>query len=404
VVPACRSLDCVSIFALTCSDAAAVLKIAEGYDPSDPFSRSENDWPVIRAFDPRRFRFGVPRADQLQFFGDPSTPNLFAAAIERFTQLGGTRVEIDFTPFAQAACLLYEGPWLAERYASVKAQNEPNLESLQQITREIIEPGRDITAVDAFKAFYKLESLRQQSRESWKLIDCLLLPTTGTIYRCDQIAADPIGLNTNLGYYTNFTNLLDLSAVALPAGFGKDGMPRGVTIMARAGQEDSLLILGARFQHASNLPLGATSARLSAEELQVAIPEGWVQVGVLGAHLSGLPLNHQLTERGARLVRTCRTSPGYRFYALPGTVPPKPGLVRVKEGGRQIELEIWVMDAQSFGTFVAAIPPPLGIGTIELEDGSGVKGFLCEGLALTGATDISEFGGWRRYLAASRNG
>jgi allophanate hydrolase len=373
------------------------LKSCEGFDPADPFSRTPTDWPAIKPFDPAHFRFGVPRADQLQFFGDLNTPALFQSACSQMVELGGTPVEIDFAPFAQAARLLYHGPWLAERYGAIKAQNELP-PTLLEVTRRIVEPGKNITAVQAFEALYQLAALRQQTRQTWEKIDCLLLPTTGTIYTRQQIEADPIQLNVNLGYYTNFTNLLDLTAVALPAGFAKDRSPRGITIMAQAALEAPLLELGSRFQTDRDLPLGATNCRRSKAPVHSKVPEGWIQLAVLGAHLSGLPLNHQLTECGARLVRACQTAPQYRFYALPGTLPPKPGLVRAPEGGAAIDLEVWAMDAQSFGSFVAAIPPPLGIGTIELEDGSAVKGFVCEAYAVAGARDISGFGGWRAYL------
>jgi allophanate hydrolase len=405
VVPACQSLDCVSVFALTCDDAAAVLQVCEGYDPLDPFSRTKEDWPAVSPADPRHFRFGIPRADQFRFFGDRDMPALFAAAASRLKELGGTKVEFDFAPFAQAARLLYEGPWLAERYAAIKDFITRKPDSLLELTRSIISKGSGIDAASAFEGLYTLNAIRQQTRPTWNEVDFLLLPTAATIYTRAQIAADPIQFNTNLGYYTNFTNLLDLCALAVPAGFSQTGMPAGVTLFSQAGCDSTLLDLGARFQKVTDLSLGATGHPLpvAGEPPSNSVLEGWVQVAVLGAHLSGLPLNWQLTERKARQIRTCRTAPDYRFYALPGTVPAKPGLVRVKAGtGAHIELEIWAMTAQHFGTFVASIPPPLGIGTILLEDGTEVKGFLCEPFVLAGAKDISEFGGWRGYLQSQR--
>lgn len=395
VVPACRSLDCVSIFTKSCNDAETILNICQAYDPTDPFSRTERDWPSVKPINPNHFTFGVPKPDQLEFFGDPHTPSLYAAAIEKVIAIGGKKIEIDFAPFAQAARLLYEGPWVAERYAVIQELLDRDPQAILEITRQIISQGRKTSAVDSFKALYQLQALRQQTRPTWDKVDCLLLPTTGTIYQKTQIDADPIRLNSNLGYYTNFTNLLDLSALALPAGFANDGLPRGVTLFARAGQDLSLLKLGARFEEMKGTPMNTI------DQSENAIPDGYIAIGVLGAHLTGLPLNHQLTDRGAKLHRTCNTAPKYRFYALPNTTPAKPALLRVAENGKKIELEIWIMDAQSFGTFVAAIPSPLGIGTIELEDGTTVKGFLCEPYALTGAKDITDAGGWRNFLAQS---
>jgi len=397
VVPACRSLDCVSIFTKSCTDAEEILKICQAYDPTDPFSCTEKDWPPVNPINPSQFTFGVPKPDQLQFFNDPHTPTLYAAAIEKLITLGGKKIEIDFAPFAQAARLLYEGPWVAERYAVIQDLLNRDPQAILEITRQIISPGQKTSAVDSFKALYQLQALRQQTRQTWEKVDCLLLPTTGTIYKKEQIQSDPIRLNSNLGYYTNFTNLLDLSALALPAGFAPDGLPRGVTLFAPAGQESSLLKLGTRFEQSKDNQMTPTN------KSENPIPQGQIAIAVLGAHLSGLPLNHQLTDLGATLHRTCKTAPKYRFYALPNTTPPKPALLRVTENGQQIELEIWLMAPQSFGTFVANIPGPLGIGTIELEDNTTVKGFLCEPYALTGAKDISDSGGWRNYLAKTTN-
>jgi allophanate hydrolase len=262
-----------------------------------------------------------------------------------------------------------------------------------------LEGGRKWSAVDAFDGAHTLQQLRQESAAVWDKIDLLLVPTAGTIYTLAEVEASPIQTNVNLGYYTNFVNLLDLCALAVPAGFGGDGLPVGVTMIAPAGQEAALLEIGRRFHREQNLPLGATGLPSIEDDTLLPAAKLGVRVAVVGAHLAGQPLNWQLTDRGAYLVGIARTAPRYQLYALPGTTPPKPGMVQTGEGGTSIELEVWEMSVEAFGSFVAAIPPPLGIGTILLEDGQQVKGFLCEELAVNGARNISHFGGWRRFLA-----
>jgi allophanate hydrolase len=384
VVPACRTLDCVSIFTRTVAAAAEVLSVAAAYDPEDPYSRSATPPVVDESWPPR---VGVPRADQLEFFGDATAAELFASAIARWRELGASIVEIDFAPFLAAARLLYEGPWVAERYAAIRDFLEAKPTALHPVTRTIIEGAKPLTAAGAFDAMYKLAALRRESEAVWTDIDVLLTPTAGTIYTIAEVEADPIRLNSNLGYYTNYLNLLDLCAVALPAGFLPNGLPWGVTLVAPAFCEDRVLRLGAKFR-GEPAPVRA---------LPAAGPS--TLVAVCGAHLSGLPLNWQLTQLGATLERTTRTAPTYKLYALPGTTPPKPGLVRVGEDGGAIEVEVWRVPLGGYGRFVAGIPAPLGIGTITLEDGTSVQSFLCEALAVQGARDVTAFGGWRAFLA-----
>lgn len=387
VVPACRTLDCVSIFTRTCGEAARILSIAACYDEENPYSRPA-DPPVQNETWPPNI--GVPRADQLKFFGNYEAEHLFNKAIERWKTLGATIVEIDFEPFLQAARLLYEGPWVAERYAAIRDFIESKPEALHPVTRKITEGAKPLSAIAAFEAAYKLAALRRKTEAVWDDIDVLLTPTAGTIYTVAEIESDPIQLNSNLGYYTNYLNLLDLCAVAVPAGFQKDGLPFGVTIVAPAFRDDRVLRLGARFMGES-------------EPQRALAPKGpTTQIVVCGAHLSGLPLNHQLTTLGARFVRATSTSPEYKFYALPGTTPPKPGLVRVKEGGGAIEVEVWELTHHAFGRFVANIPAPLGIGTVTLSNGEAVQGFLCENFAVTGAKDITDLGSWRNYVSSAR--
>lgn len=391
VVPACRSLDCVSIFALNTADASSVLSVAASFDEQDAYSRRMETY----GFDFGRaetFRFGVPKSEQLQFFGNQQASALFARSIEALSAIGGTAVEIDFSPFLQSARLLYEGPWVAERYAAITDFFDARSEAIHPVVREIIAGAKKFSAADAFNGMYQLEALRREADRVWDSIDCLVTPTAGTIYRIEEMLADPIRLNANLGYYTNFMNLLDCAAVAVPAGFQDDGLPFGITLAAPAHQDIPLLHLAERLVNGVN----ATSAQ--------ELTAGRVRIAVCGAHMTGLPLNHQLTCRGAHLVAQTDSAADYKLYALPGGPPHRPGMVRVPadERGSEIEVEVWEMAAQEFGSFVAGIPAPLGIGTLTLTDGAQVQGFICEQYAVKDAVDISGFGGWRAYLQGNK--
>ncbi len=406
LVPACRSLDCVSVFSLTCADSAAVAAVAAGFDAADPFSRAASA--SARSVFPPAFRFGVPRPGQLEFFGDAGAARLFAEAAERLRSLGGEQVEIDFAPFAQTAALLYSGPWVAERLAAITPFADDHPAALHPVTAAIIGGARKQTAVDAFRGLYRLEELRRVAASAWERMDVLLLPTTPTIYTHAQVAAEPVLLNTRLGTYTNFVNLLDLCGVAVPAGFRGDGLPLGVTLLAPAFADGAVLELAARFHARLGGRLGGTPAELaslprSAASFAATAPAlpGVVRLAVVGAHLSGQPLNHQLTSRGAVLETATRTAADYRLYALSGTTPPKPGLV-LSPGfsGPGLEVEVWRLSAAAFGEFTAEVPPPLAIGNLTLADGSRVKGFVCEPAALSGAVEITAHGGWRAYLAS----
>ena len=397
VVPACRSLDCVSIFGLTAADTAAVLRVAQGFDPADPFSRRAA--PPLRAL-PRSFAglcFGVPREDQLEFFGNHETPQLFKNMVSHLERLGGTQVSVDFAPFLEAARLLYEGPWVAERYVAIREFIERNPKALHPVTAAIIGGATRFSATDAFSAYYRLKLLQRQSAPVWDAIDILVTPTAGTIYRLDELEAEPVKLNSNLGYYTNFMNLLDLAAIALPAGFQRNGLPFGVTFAAPAFNDEILCSLGDLAQRAAVKTMGATGLPLPSEKNNESRDQNLIRVAVCGAHMSGLPLNHQLTERGARLASKSRTAATYRLFALTEFKPPRPGLVR-DDAGAAIELEVWEIPASAFGSFVDGIPAPLGIGTVTLEDGQQVKGFLCEAHATKGAREITGLGSWRQFL------
>lgn len=407
VVPACRSLDSLSIFALSAADAQRVLAVAEGYDAADPYSRPA---PAAgrRFAAGESFRFGVPLPGQLAFFGDAHNPGLFAAAMARLEALGGTRVEVDFAPFLETARLLYGGPWVAERYHAIGAFIETQPQSVFPVTRAITLQGSKPSAVDAFAALYRLKSLQRQCSPAWDEVDVMLTPTAGFQPTIAAVQADPLQLNTDLGYYTNFMNLLDYAAVAVPAAFRPDGLPFGVTLFAPAGQDAALLELAARWQQATGLPLGATGQRLPDAAAKSAAPTAAapdrVRVAVCGAHLSGLPLNAQLLERGARLLGSVRSAAEYRFYALAGGPPLRPGMVRVGEGGASIEMEVWDLPLSRFGSFVAGIPAPLAIGKVRLDDGSEVCGFVCESAGVDGAEDITSYGGWRAWLASRSRG
>ncbi|MDB5406387.1 MAG: gatA [Rhodospirillales bacterium] len=396
VVPACRSIDCVSIFALTVADAMAVLDVAAGFDPEDPFSRPA---PSASAARDGGFRFGVLAADDLEFFGDRETARLCAAAVQGMKALGGIAVEVPFAPFHAVGQLLYNGPWVAERMVASERLLSQSPDAILPITRGIIESGRRYTALDAFRASYELGALKRQSAAILTDLDFLLLPTAGTIYRLDEIAAEPLQRNANLGLYTTFVNLLDLAAIAVPAGFRGDGMPAGVSLIGPAFSDHALAAHADRLARHLSLPLGATGATADETTLVAAPAAPEFALAVVGAHMSGMALNGELQRLGARLVAKTRTASCYRMFLLAGT-PARPGLLRVANGdGAALEAEVWALDAAAFGRFVAAVPPPLSIGSLRLADGSVVKGFLCEAAATVGARDISDTGSWRRFVA-----
>ena len=396
LVPACRSLDCISIFGLTVEDTLDVLAVAAAEDAEDAFSRRA---PVMAPGPTAPIRFGMPRVDQLLFFGNREAERLYHAAAERLSGLGGVPVEVDFEPFVAAAQLLYGGPWVAERTAAVGAFIAGGGEGVLPVIRQIIAPGDAVSAVDAFRGSYRLEALRQHARATFEQIDVLLLPTSGTIYTLAELEADPIGANSNLGRYTNFANLFDLCGIAVPAGFQANGLPAGVTLIAPAFRETMVAGIAARLHRTAAVPAGATGLALPPARPIAYGTAGLVQVLVIGAHLSGMALNRELTDLGASLVAACRTAPDYRLFALPGT-PARPGMLRVAGGGAAIEGEVWQLTEAAFGRFVAAVPSPLSIGSVTLADGRVVKGFLCEAAATEGARDITGHGGWRAWIVS----
>jgi allophanate hydrolase len=399
MVPACRTLDAISVFALTAGDAADVAAVVRGHDAADPWSRAAQPAPGRGWSQQAAPRIGVPRAAQREFFGDSEYARLFAAATERCASLGGAVVEVDIEPLLEVARLLYAGPWVAERYLVARGLLETNPDALHPVTRRIIEGGTKASAAEAFAARYRLQELAAVARSIWSSVDALLLPTTGTHFTIADEQAEPLLRNSQLGHYTNFVNLLDLAALAVPAGFTRDSLPFGVTLVAPAWQDEDLLAFGGRLHAAAGGTLGATGQSWPDEPTAFASPASTIDIAVCGAHLSGLPLNYQLTERGAWRVSTTHTAAQYRLYALPGGPPERPGLVRTSTDGVAIEIEIWRMPGEHFGSFMRGIPAPLGMGRVRIADGTEVCGFLCESIATQGARDISHLGGWRRHLA-----
>ncbi|KQO57912.1 MULTISPECIES: allophanate hydrolase [unclassified Methylobacterium] len=398
LVPACRSLDCISIFAATVGDGLAIRRIAEGFDAADPFSRRAVPHPLPA----QGLRFGVPTPAEREFYGDAEREALYDAAIARLEALGAVAVPFDYAPFREIATLLYNGPWVAERLAAIAGFFAGNADALDPSVRSIVESAKGYSAVDAFEGRYAFEALRRSTEATWAAVDILLLPTSPTTYTVEEMLADPIRLNSHFGHYTNFANLLGLAAIAVPGGFGADGLPGGVTLVGPGFSDEALGPWADALHRAAASGMGIARDAVLPEASRVSATEtDEIAIAVVGAHLTGLPLNHQLTDLGGRKVRAARTSGAYRLYALPGTHPAKPGLVHEPGlAGGGLEVEIWALPPAGFGRFTAAIPAPLGIGKLTLEDGSDVSGFLCEAHAVAGAEDITIHGGWRAYLAS----
>ena len=400
VVPACRTLDCVSVFALTVADAWLVLQAMAGVDASDPFSR-----PVplgrLGACLPR-LRLGVPRERDLDFAGDDAARTSFEGAVVQAQALGAEIEAIDMTPFYETARLLYDGPWVAERWLAIRDLHESAPDAILPVIRAVIAGKPLPDAAATFAARYRLAELALAARAALKGLDALMVPTAPRPVTLAEMAADPIGANSMLGRYTNFVNLLDLCALAVPASLAADRTASGVTFIAPSGHDAALASIGAAFHATSGLPLGATGVPHPAlAELPAGAAPGTVEIAVVGAHLSGMPLNRELTALGGSFLRATTTTDDYRLFALPGGPPARPGLLRVRTGeGASIALEVWSLPVAGFGSFVAGIPAPLGIGTLALADGTRVKGFLCEAIATDGARDVTDFGGWRAFCAA----
>ena len=388
LVPACRSIDCITVFAHDPADAALVDAVVAGYDPADSWSRPLE----TRALAPSRL--GVPFPHQRLFFGDLAAERMYAQALDRAAAMGAELVEIDCDPLLEAARLLYDGPWVAERTAALGTFLDTHADAIDPVVRGIVEGGRGRSAVEAFNGIYRLAELKRHADALWGTIDALLLPTSPTIYRIAEMRASPVALNSHFGLWTNFVNLLDMAAIAVPAGWRRNATGFGVTLIGPAWTDRALIDWAA--QWCAGDPWPAPAPDLTGDFVET------VHLAVVGAHLEGMPLHWQLTSRNARLVASTTTAPTYRLYAMADSVPPKPALVYDPTGGA-IALEVYELDMAAFGSFTAEVPPPLAIGTVTLADGSMVKGFVAEPRALTGAADITGLGGWRAYIA-SRQG
>lgn len=388
LVPACRSIDCITVFAGDVAGAALVDSVVAGFDETDPYSRRD---PGTAAAIPAGFRFGLPRPEQQIFMGDAQAEAMFGAAVARMKAMGGTPVAVDIAPFLAAAQLLYSGPWVAERTAAIEELVRTNPGAIQPTVRAILQGGLAYSAVDTFKAMYEMQAYARVAERMWAGVDVLLLPTAPTIYRVAEVMAEPVALNANLGLYTNFVNLLDMSAVAVPAGFRENGTGFGVTLIGPAFADTALLDLARRYVEIAPMP--------EAPPLDLEGKPETVKLAVVGAHLAGMPLHWQLTSREARLLARTRTAPAYKLYAMANSTPPKPALIHAGAEGSQIEVEVYELPVAAFGSFVVEVPAPLAIGTVTLEDGSSVKGFVAEPRAIEGAQDITALGGWRAYIA-----
>lgn len=403
VVPACKTLDCVSVFAHTVADAALVAGVLRDFDAADPYSRAFPSaglaptpaMPCIGVFEP------------LEFFGDELAERAYRESLDLLTQDGFEITSVSAEPFYELARLLYAGPWVAERSLTCGELLDGPAENLDPVVLEILKPARALTAEDAFRSEYRRAELAAEIQRAFVGLDAILVPTTGTTYKIEEVGRDAIGTNARLGTYTNFTNLSDLCGVAVPGRFREDGLPTGLTFLGPAFSDLRLLGLAERAHRLMGVTRGATGLLLpSGREVSASAsakePGTWVRVAVVGAHLSGMALNHQLTSRGAWLVSVTKTSERYRLFLLPGTRPLKPGLMR-GEKGFAIALEVWEMPVAAFGVFAAEVPAPLGIGNLELADGTWVKGFICEPWGLEEAQDISSYGGFAAYLEHSRS-
>lgn len=390
VVPACRTLDCVTFFSKSAEDLSVLYQVGASYDASDCYARYAVEQGTEANIQFSALRVGVPSEEQLKFFGNEEYRKLYAQSVARIESLGAEVIPFDLSPFLEAASLLYQGPWVAERYAALESFFDSNQEQCLEVIQTIVGGAKDLSAAETFKAMYQLQALKVRCDQLMDDVDVVLTPTTGTIYTIDEVNSDPIALNTNLGYYTNFMNLLDYSAIAIPVGFTEAGLPFGVTLFAQAFEDQALIALASEWQQVMNLPLGATQVELDSSDC--------IDLLVCGAHMKDLALNHQLIELGANFKQRTTTSEYYSLYCLAGGPPLRPGLVRNQNQGQKIEVEIWRVPKKQLGSLLVQIPHPLGLGSVEIDSGEWVKGFICEGIGIEGATDITATGGWRTFL------
>ncbi|KZM49426.1 allophanate hydrolase [Labrenzia sp. OB1] len=401
VVPACRSLDTISIFALTVEDAYAAYQAAAGYDDEDAYSRkiATPDMSPV----PPKLRIGIPDAATIEFFGDDVQAKSFADTVALLKANGAEIEEVDFTPFRDVAHMLYEGAWVAERHTVIEDLMRETPEAVHPITRQIVGAALKLSATDTFRGIYRLKELARKTEPVLAALDLLCVPTIPTFYSVADLEADPVGPNSRNGTYTNFVNLLDMCGLAVPVAPRSDGRPGNVTLLAKAGQDALLAALGSRLEQLAPHTLGATGWSLpAAQKRSQAAGKDELALAVCGAHMSGMALNHELTGRGARFLERSETSDAYSLHALAGGPPKRPGLVRGEEGsGTSIDLEIWALPREAVGGFLAGIPAPLGLGTVELSDGRSVTGFICEAAGTRGADNITHLKSWRAYVSAA---
>ncbi len=399
-IPACRSIETISVFALTVADAYAVHQAAVGYDPADPYSRD------IAAPSPalpkRPLRIGIPDGASIRFLGDAAQRASFADSVALLREAGHEIVPIDFTPFYDIANMLYEGAWVAERHSVIQDLLARDPDAVLPVTAAIIRKAESLTATDAFRGIYRLKELTRKVQPVLAALDALCVPTIPTFYGLDDLAADPVTPNSNFGTYTNFVNLLDMCGLAVPVPARRDGRPGGVTLLAASGKDWLLAGLSTVLEPADRPMLGATGWAFTAPVELAALPEGYMKLAVCGAHMSGLPLNTQLTSRGGYLLHEAVSAPCYRFYALPGEGVARPGMVRSPEQQAQgIRMEIWALPTETVGSFLLGIPAPLALGKVELDSGGFVTGFVCEAAGAAKARDITDLADWRAYLAGA---
>jgi allophanate hydrolase len=367
VVPASRSFDCVTWL------TTSVREAARAHARSTRSGREQ--------LLPTRLRIGVPV--DVEWFGEQDAAALFDTAVAQLADTGAELVPMAIEPFVAAGKLLYGSALATERAAAFGSFAAAHPDAMDPTVLAIVTAAAQHRGTDVVDAFELLAQHRERTQPTWDTVDVLVVPTIVRHPTIDEVLQDPFGPNAQLGTYTNFVNLLDLCAMAVPAGHRANGLPFGVSLVAPAHAEALLFATAAAVTGEASPPVRRRT-----------------RLAVVGAHLSGEPLNHQLLELGARLVTATTTAPEYRLFDL-GTTPARPGMVRQRSAGAAIALEVWEFDADGLGTFLPRVPAPLAIGSVELADGSTVLGFLCESYALDGARDITEFGGWRAYRNAA---
>lgn len=396
-VPACRSIETISVFALNVEDAYRVYSIGAVYDPLDHYSKAITTGPI---FTPRKgLKIGIPDNKSIRFFGDDTQAASFNANVQKLRDDYHDIIPIDFTPLYDIANMLYEGAWVAERHSVIESLMGKNPDAILPVTRQIIGKAEKLSATDAFRGFYRLQELKRKVEPLLSNLDMLAVPTIPTFYTVSDLETDPITPNSNLGTYTNFVNLLDMCALAVPTVPRTDGRPGSITFLAMSGQDALLASVSGGLESNGRHALGATEWPLTEREKTAELPAGYVKLAVCGAHLSGLPLNHQITSRGGYLLQATHSAPQYKFYALSGESVLRPGMIRTQEPQKQgIALEVWAMPLSRLGDFMQGIPAPLGLGKVILASGEAVCGFICEATGAIGGTDITELADWKRYL------